>query len=129
MRSEQVRLAWLQGAITLVGAAVTYLTVSAPLAAVSVAFGGGVATMSTLFLVWRYVVGARREHLGAEWILRHAYRTALERFVLVACLLAIGMGILKFAPAWVLGGFVCGQLAWLVAPVWMKLTKQNGKRN
>ncbi len=129
MRSEQVRLAWLQGAITILGAAVTYITVAAPLAAASVAFGGCVATIGTLFLVWRYVMGARREHLGAEWILRHAYRTALERFVLVACLLAAGMGVLRLAPAWVLAGFVCGQLAWLAVPVWMRLKKQNGKRD
>jgi len=43
--------------------------------------------------------------------------------VLVACLLAAGMGILKLAPVWVLAGFVCGQLAWLAVPVWMRLTK------
>ncbi len=128
MRSEKVRLAWIQGAITLIGAAVTY-SVAAPFAAASFAFGGCVATFGTLFLAWRYVTGGRQEHLGAEWILRHAYRTALERFVLVACLLAIGMGILRLAPALVLAGFVCGQSAWLAAPVWMKLKKQNGKRD
>ena len=128
MHSEKLRLAGLQGAITIIGAAVAYV-VAAPLAAESVAFGGCVAMGGTLFLAWRYLAGGRQEHLGAEWILRHAYRTAFERFVVVACLLAIGMGILKLAPAWVLAGFVCGQLAWLAAPVWMRLKKQHGKRN
>ncbi len=122
MRSEQVRLAGLQGLITIIGAAVTY-GIAASFAAKSVAFGGCVATFGTLFLAWRYIAGARREHLGAEWVLRHAYRTAIERFVLIACLLAIGMGLLKLAPVWVLAGFVCGQLAWLAVPVWMRLTK------
>jgi len=53
----------------------------------------------------------------------------MERFVLVAGLLAMGMGILKLAPAFVVAGFVSGQLAWLAVPVWMRLKKQNGKRD
>ena len=120
MRSEQVRLAGLQGLITIIGVAITWV-IAAP--TVSFAYGGAVAAVATLFLAWRHAAGARREQLGAEEVLRHAYRTALERFMLVACSLAIGMGILKLAPAWVLAGFICGQLAWLAAPVWMRLKK------
>ncbi len=122
MRSEQVRLAGLQGLITIIGVAVTCV-IAAPSVAVSFAGGGVVAVVATLFLAWRHAAGRRNEQLGAEEVLRHAYRTALERFVLVACLLAIGMGILKLAPAWMLAGFVCGQLAWLAAPMWMRLKK------
>ncbi|HMC13670.1 MAG TPA: ATP synthase subunit I [Gallionellaceae bacterium] len=126
MRPEQLRLAGLQGVITIIGAAVTYVIV-APLAAKSVAFGGCVATVGTLFLAWRFVTGERREHLGAEWVLRHAYRTAIERFMLVAFLLAIGFELLKLAPSWMLAGFICGQLAWLAVPVWTSLKKKNDK--
>lgn len=117
MRSDQVRLAGLQGAITIIGATVTYVF-AAPQAAGSVAFGGFAAVIGTLFLAWRYVGGRGREYLGAEWILRHAYRTALERFVLVACLLAAGFELMKLAPLWLLAGFVWGQLAWLATPLW-----------
>lgn len=117
MRSDQVRLAGFQGAITVIGAAVTYVF-AAPWAAGSVAYGGLATAAGTLFLAWRYVGGKRREHLGAEWILRHAYRTAIERFMLVACLLAVGFELLKLAPLWLLAGFIWGQLAWLAAPLW-----------
>jgi hypothetical protein len=122
MRPDQTRLAGLQGVITIIGAAVAYAAVT-PLAAKSVAFGGCVATMGTLLLAWRFVLGARQEHLGVEWVLRHAYRTAVERFVLAVCLLAIGFGVLKLAPFWLLAGFVFGQLAWLAVPVWTRLKK------
>ena len=77
----------------------------------------------TLFLAWRFAAGRRHGHLGAEGVLRHAYRTAMERFMLVVFLLAIGLGLLKLTPLWLLAGFVSGQLAWLVVPVWMRLKK------
>ncbi len=123
MRSDQVRLAGFQGAITIIGATVTYALAS-PMAAGSVAYGGLAAVIGTLFLAWRYVGGRGGEHLGAEWVLRHAYRTAMERFVLVACLLAVGFELLKLAPVWLLAGFIWGQLAWLAAPLWMRLTRK-----
>ncbi|HKB58858.1 MAG TPA: ATP synthase subunit I [Gallionellaceae bacterium] len=125
MRSDQVRLAGIQGAITLISAAVTYLFAT-PLAAGSVAYGGFAAAAGTLYLAWRLVSGRRREHLGAEWILRHAYRTAVERFVLVACLLAVGFELLRLAPLWLLAGFIWGQLAWLAAPLWSGSTQAKG---
>jgi F0F1-type ATP synthase assembly protein I len=122
MRSDQVRLAGLQGAMTLVGFAVTYVLV-APAAAVAAAYGGVAAVIGTLFLAWRYVRGKSQEHLGAEWILRQAYRTAIERLVLVACLLVVGFKFLKLAPLWLLAGFIWGQLAWLAAPLWTGSTR------
>ena len=38
------------------------------------------------------------------------YRTALERFVLVALLFALGMGGLQLDPPALLAGFIMGQL-------------------
>lgn len=122
MRSEKVRLAGLQGVITITGAAVAYIF-AAPLAAGSIAFGGSVSMVGTLFLAWRYAAGGRQENQDAGQVLRHAYRTAVERFMLAAFLLAIGFGILKLAPFWLLAGFISGQLAWLAVPVWMRLKK------
>jgi len=120
MISEKVRLAGLQSVITAAAAAVAY-KYAAPIGIWSVAYGGGVAIFATLFLVWRHASGARLVQLGAGEVLRQAYRTAFERFMLVACFLAIGMGILELAPVWVLAGFVSGQAAWLAAPIWFKL--------
>lgn len=121
-RPEHLRLAGLQGVMSLIGAVVAYAAVT-PLAAKSVAFGGCVATIGTLFLAWRFALGARLEQFGAERVLGHAYRTAIERFVLAACLLAIGFKALKLLPLWLLAGFVFGQLAWLAVPMWMRLKK------
>ena len=119
---DQIRLAGLQGVITIAGAIVAFAVVDL-FAALSAAFGGCVAVISTLFLAWRYIVGERRANLGAEWVLRLAYRTALERLVLAAGLLAVGLGVLKLAPIWLLAGFVVAQLAWLAAPVWIKTNR------
>ena len=119
MRPEYIRLVCLQGAITVIGAIFTYLIVTPP-AAKSLVYGSSIALMSTLFLAWRLKQGERQESLGAEWALRHAYRTAIERFVWVAVMLAVGFVFLKLAPLWVLAGFVVGQAAWLLIPIWMK---------
>ncbi len=121
-RPELIRLAGLQGVMSIIGAVVAYAAVN-PLAAKSVAFGGCVTTIGTLFLVWRFALGARLEQLGAERVLQHGYRTAIERFVLATCLLAIGFKALKLLPLWLLAGFVFGQLAWLAVPMWMRLKK------
>lgn len=120
MRPEYVRLAGLQGAITIIGAVITYFLVTPPTAK-SFAFGSSVALMSTMFLAWRLRQGEHREGLGAEWYLRQAYRTAIERFAGVIFLLATGFKLLNLAPLWMLAGFVVGQSAWLAIPVWMKL--------
>ena len=119
MQLDHLRLASLQCAVAIIGAAVAYVVVT-PLAAKSVAYGSGVTMLGTLFLAWRLVAGKRQEILGAEWILRHAYRTAIERFLLAASLLILGFEYFKLAPAGLLAGFVLGQLAWLVVPVWAK---------
>jgi F0F1-type ATP synthase assembly protein I len=120
MRLEHLRLAGVQGAITIIGATVAYAIVT-PLAAKSVAYGSGVAMLGTLFLAWRLVTGKRHEHIGAERVLRHAYRTAIERFLLVVSLLIIGLEYFKLAPLELVAGFVAGQLAWLAIPIWAKL--------
>lgn len=124
MRPEYIRLVWLQGALTVIGAIFAYLVVM-PLAAKSLVYGGCIAMVSTLFLAWRLKQGERREGLGAEWVLRQAYRTAIERYVWTAVMLAVGFKLLKLAPLWMLAGFVVGQAAWLLIPIWMKLRTQN----
>ena len=126
MRPEYIRLVGLQCAIMIFGAILTYFVVT-PQAAKSVAYGGCVALVSALLLSWRLKQGERHENSGAEWCLRQAYRTAIERFVAVIFLLASGFKLLELAPLWMLVGFVMGQSVWLVVPVWTRLRTQNDK--
>jgi len=124
MRLEHIKLAGLQGAITIIATGIVYL-LRTPLAAQSVAFGCGVALCGTLYLGWKFVQGQKVAERGAAWAMRQAYATAVGRFALMAALLAMGMGYLKLAPLWVLAGLIGGQSAWLAVPVWMRLTSLN----
>lgn len=119
LRPEYVRLVWLQGAITIIGAAFTYW-IDTPLAAKSLVYGSCVALVSTVFLAWRFRQGEQQEGLGAEKVLQQAYRTAIERFVWVMIMLGVGFKFLELVPLWMLAGFVVGQAAWLLLPIWMK---------
>ena len=80
-------------------------------AAGAVWFGGLVATCNALWLLWRRYRTERGRALSAGESLRVLYRTALERFVVVALLLALGLGVLHLHPLALLTGFVVGQLA------------------
>lgn len=124
MRAEYARLIGLQSAIVISGAAVVYKVVDLP-AAKSFVYGSIVAMVGALFLAWRYKQGLR--HSDAGVVLRHAYRTAIERFIWAIFLLALGFKLLELAPLWLLAGFVVGQAAWLLAPIWMRLRTQNDK--
>lgn len=119
MQFEYRRLIGLQGTITIISAAIAYLVVT-PSAAKSVAFGSCLALISTLFLVWRHKQGERKPGSSAEWYLRQAYRTEVERFIWVAAMLAVGFKLLELAPLWMLAGFVVGQAAWLLIPIWTR---------
>jgi len=126
MHSEYSRLAGLQGAIVIFGAVITYFVVTPP-AAKSFAYGSCVALIGALFLAWRLRQVEKESNPKADSSLRHAYGAAIERFVWVILLLAMGFKLLKLAPLWVLVGFVVGQSAWLVVPVWIRLRTKNDK--
>ena len=117
MRPEYGRQSRLQGAIAIIGAAITYGVVT-PLAAGSVVFGACTALLGTLFLAWRFGQGER--HSGAEAVLRQAYQTAAERFVIIVFLLAVGLKLLQLEPLWLLAGFIVAQIASVAGLVWIK---------
>lgn len=117
MHNDHSRIAGLQCALTITGFSLAYLVVNR-LAAWSVAFGGWIALVGTLWLVMRLRQAERQQNPEAGVILRHAYRTAIERFIWVFLLFAAGFRLLELAPLWVMTGFVAGQSAWLIAPVW-----------
>jgi ATP synthase protein I len=77
----------------------------------SVWYGGAVASVNGLLLEWRRHVADLGRALSAGESIRVLYRTALERFVLVALLFAVGLGGLRLDPPALLTGFIMGQLA------------------
>jgi ATP synthase protein I len=80
----------------------------------SVWYGGAIASANCLLLEWRRHGADRGRALSAGESIRVLYRTALERFVLVALLFALGMGGLQLDPPALLAGFIMGQLALLI---------------
>ena len=80
-------------------------------------YGGVVALMGTLLLLWRMQRSKQKTLLEVHQHLWLFYRSGLERFLVICVLLAIGMGPFKLVPLAVLVGFVAGQLAWIIAPL------------
>ncbi len=78
--------------------------------AVAALFGGGVAMTNTALLAWRAARMARRPPGAPHRDLRQMYFAALERFAIVAMLLAAGLGALRLAPGPLLAAFIAGQL-------------------
>lgn len=83
----------------------------------SVWCGGLIAMANVLLLEWRRGRADRGCALSAGESLRLLYRTALERFVLVALLFAVALGVLQLAPVAVITGFIVGQLALLFTEI------------
>jgi ATP synthase protein I len=79
--------------------------------AASVWYGGAIASANSLLLEWRRRGADTGRALSAGESIRVLYRTALERFVLVALLFAVGLGGLELDPPALLTGFIMGQLA------------------
>jgi ATP synthase protein I len=88
-----------------------FYTRSGVVVAGSVWFGGMIATLNALLLLWRRRRADSGPAMGAGQSLRLLYRTALQRFVLVTLLFALGLGVLKLDPFALLSGFVAGLLA------------------
>ena len=80
-------------------------------------YGGVVALIGTLLLLWRMQRSIQKTLLKAHQHLWLFYRSGLERFLVICVLPAIGMGPFKLVPLAVLVGFVAGQLAWIIAPL------------
>ena len=79
--------------------------------AASTWFGGAIAMLNVALLSWRRDRADRGRALSAGESIRLLYRSALERFIAVAVLFVLGMGILQLHAAALLAGFVAGQVA------------------
>ena len=79
--------------------------------AVSAWCGGLIAMTNVLLLEWRRWHADSGRALSAGESIRLLYRTALERFVLVALLFALALGVLQLDAVALITGFIVGQLA------------------
>ena len=116
MESSVHRTAVLQIIISVVVGVIGY-AVQGEAEAKAAVYGGVVALMGTLLILWRMQRSKEKTLLEAHQHLWLFYRSGLERFLVICVLLAIGMGTLKLVPLAVLVGFVAGQLAWIIAPL------------
>lgn len=105
-----------QAAIAIISAALLYYLQGKD-AAISIFFGSAVAIVNALLQIWCLRAGVRREVQGARQELAWLVRFSLERFVVVALLMAAGLGWLKLMPVPLLAGFVLGQLTLVVSAI------------
>ena len=116
MKSSVHRTAVLQIVISVIVGVVAY-ALEGEAEAGAVIYGGVVALIGTLLLLWRMQSSKHKTLKEAQQHLWIFYRSGVERFLVLSLLLAIGMGMLKLVPLAVLVGFVASQLAWIIAPL------------
>ncbi len=90
--------------------------IDSPYVGISVFWGGMVALANMVLLAWRMLYGDRPT-FSAEQHLRLIYRSSMERFFVVAVLLAFGLVKLKLDPLAVLLGFLVGQVTLVAVPI------------
>ena len=116
MKSSVHRTAVLQIIISVIAGVVAYALEGKAEAGAAI-YGGVVALIGTLLLLWRMQNSKHKTLKEAQQHLWIFYRSGVERFLVLSILLAIGMGTLKLVPLAVLVGFVASQLAWIIAPL------------
>lgn len=97
-----------------------------PKFATAVLIGGGVSVLNGAMMAWRMSRANQRSAHDAHLQLRLMYFYAAERFFLVVVSLGLAMAILKL-PLAVLGGFVLGQAALLVARLFLRIKTEDSE--
>jgi ATP synthase protein I len=112
-----------QAAAAAVSAALAhaYLGVAAAAAAW---FGGAVALSNTLLLVWSIRRRARESTQDPRRELAKLVGSSVERFFVVALLIAAGLGWMKLMPLPLLAGFALGQFTLVVSTIISGIEKQ-----
>ncbi len=72
-------------------------------------YGGAVSIAGTLVSAWRLRIAAEEASQNPAWSVAEFYKSALLRFVVVAALLAIGLGYFRLHGLALLVGFVVAQ--------------------
>ena len=123
------KVVWLQlGVIGLVAGALGLMG-KVPQIAIAVLSGGVVSVVNGALLAWRMSRAAVSSPHDAHLQLRLMYFYAVERFVAVVTLLALCMAALESTPLAVLGGFVVGQAALLMARLFLRIKTEIATKN
>ena len=104
------RLAVLQ-LLLLAVTSVLFFVIYGAFQAVSVWCGGLISMTNVLLLEWRRRQADSGRPLSAGESIRLLYRTAVERFVLIALMIAFALGVLQLEPVALITGFIAGQAA------------------
>lgn len=117
------QVVWLQMAVILAAAGLTYGMKGTPQLATAVLSGGGVSVLNGALLAWRMSRAALHSVHDTHLQLRLLYFYAAERFLAVVVLLGLCLAVLKLSPPALLGGFVMGQAVLLIARLFMSNSK------
>ena len=106
------RVATVQAGLAMVGALIG-AAVGGAATGLALLYGGLVAMAVSAVLVWRERQSMRHPEWDQYRLFKLFVRAGVERMLLLAGLLAIGLGVLGLAPLPLLLGLVLAQLAWL----------------
>lgn len=120
------RVTWVQLIVAIIAGSATLGVGAAPQLAIAVLIGGGVSVLNGAMMAWRMSRANHRSAHDAHLQLRLMYFYATERFFLVVVSLGLAMAILKL-PLAVLGGFVLGQAALLVARLFLRIKTEDSE--
>lgn len=122
------RLFIVQAVILAVVVALTFLVWDLD-RAMAVLFGGVMVVINSAIQQWGHSRAIKTAGNDLQSNMRIIYRTAAERFVITLALFAVGIGVLRLEPKFLIAGFIVLQLAqvldWFIES---RLRKHHGRR-
>ena len=76
-------------------------------------YGGAVSIAGTLVSAWRLRIAAEEATGNPAWSVAEFYKSALLRFVVIAALLALGLGYFRLHGLALLTGFIVAQTGYI----------------
>jgi F0F1-type ATP synthase assembly protein I len=100
--------------LTVAATAAVFLVISETFSAVSVCYGGCVAAVNALLLARCAHRDRQEPQRSPQQSLAAVYLCVVQRFLLIALLFALGLGLLKLKALALLTGFIAGQLVMVI---------------
>lgn len=126
--AQEKKRAWrvtkLQFLVTIFAASMAYGSGATPQSVIAVLSGGGVSVLNSALMAWRMSRVSQHTAHDAQHQLRLMYFYAAERFLVVVSSLGVAMATLD-SPFAVLGGFITGQTALMLARLFMNIKTED----